>query len=222
MRSALLLAASLACFSCSSSAEPTPAVRDAPELPDAPEPPEPPEPPETHIASADGDLLSPAAGVRVPGNGGDTGDAKTGVLRESLGEAASVVESALDVKIARLRVIGALHAQIGRLQSEATIAGYPVEGAAQTLDQAARATIVDTLFDDASYQWGLARRCANDYLIGLRFTTPAAKVEFALGMPCEQAFFVFATGDEVTSIGHVATTAAAQRVVEVARAAGLP
>ncbi|MCA9659258.1 MAG: hypothetical protein KC486_13010 [Myxococcales bacterium] len=220
MRSDLLVAAALLCAACSSSAEPRPAGSDASEKAEAPEPARQPTPP---VASADAQPPETAAEAPEP----DTGDAtesaaKAGALRESLGEAASVVERATDVEIARLRVIAALHAQVGRLKSDTTIAGYPIEGASRPLDQGTRTQLVDTLLDDSNYQWGFARRCANDYLIGLRFTTAAAKVEFALGMPCEQAFFVFTADDGVTSTGQIMTTAAAQRILDAAGAAGLP
>jgi hypothetical protein len=219
MRSDLLVAAALVCAGCTSAADSTPSG-GAPEQAEKLASPEAPEAP---VAAADGQPSDSTADARVPAGAGDSAKSvvKAGKMWESLGEAAAVVGSATDVQIARLRVIAALHAELGRLKGDTSITGYPIEGASKQLDEATQEQLLDILFDDANYQWGLARRCRNEYRVGLRFTTAAAKVEFSLGMPCEQSFFVFMEGDEVKTTGQVMTTEAAQRIIDMASAAGV-
>ncbi|MEZ4453039.1 MAG: hypothetical protein R3B09_26500 [Nannocystaceae bacterium] len=204
MRPALLLAALLTA-ACTAKPEPAPETTPAPDVQAPPE------------APADAPKAVDAPKTDDASKTADAAPPREGTIRARLGAPrAAMIASATDVKIARLRVIGARQAQDRRLADAATIAGYPIEGELRALDEATRRRVVDLLLEDSNYDWELARRCGNDFLVGLRLREGDATVEFALGMPCEQAFFVYAEGDAITSFGGLMISDAARVLVDAA------
>lgn len=123
------------------------------------------------------------------------------------------------VEAGRMRVIGALQAHDARLSSDTRILGYPIRGALQPVAPADASRIADLILDDGSYT-DLLRRCANDYLVGIRFTKDNERVEFALGMPCEQGFFAFR--DAAGAIQGDGKVMLSPQAAEVIRLAGSP
>jgi hypothetical protein len=123
------------------------------------------------------------------------------------------------VEAGRMRVIGALQAHNARLSSDTRILGYPIQGALQRVAPADASRIADLILDDASYT-DLVRRCRNDYLVGIRFTKDNERVEFALGMPCEQGFFAFR--DAAGAIQGDGKVMLSPQAAEVIRLCGSP
>jgi len=128
--------------------------------------------------------------------------------------AADLVEAATQVEIGRMRVIGADQAVQRRLSGDRVIAGYPVRGRLTSVDEPTANELKRVLLDDESYRWGLLRRCRNDSFVGVRFSRGERRVEFALGMPCEQGRWVLRTANGIASPGAIMTESAAQVVVD--------
>lgn len=139
-------------------------------------------------------------------------------IREKLGPVAtSIVESPELVEVGRLRVIPAIEAENNTLVRDDRILGYPVEEKLAALDSSESATIVRELLDDGHYDFARARRCRNQYFVGLRFEASGERVEFALGMGCHQVLWasVMKTdeGVEVSRWGGSISPELARRVV---------
>lgn len=132
---------------------------------------------------------------------------------------ADIVRNATQVEAGRMRVIGALQAQNAVFSSDTRILGYPVHGALQPVPPADASRLADVILDDASYT-DLLRRCRNDYLVGVRFTKDNERVEFALGMPCEQGFFAFR--DAAGAVQGDGKVMLSPQAAEVIRLAGSP
>lgn len=148
--------------------------------------------------------------------------APTSRIRQELGEAAvAVVEHATTVGAARMKVIGARQASEAALTADAGIGGYPIEAPLVALDTAARERLLRLVLDDASYDFETARRCANDYFVGVRFQREQARVEFNLGVRCMQAFWSLRDGGEIRQPGGLLTDQAADAVLGLLADAGV-
>lgn len=143
-------------------------------------------------------------------------------IRSELGDAAvALVERADAVGGARMKVIAALQAEREAMTSDALIGGYPIEAPLVPLGAEARAGLLRRILDDASYSYDIARRCANDYFVGVRFQRGQERVEFNLGVRCMQAFWSVRDGDEIRRAGAVMTDEAAAAVLGLLADAGV-
>lgn len=143
-------------------------------------------------------------------------------IRGELGEAAlALVERADAAGAARMKVVAARQAELAAMTSDAVIGGYPIEAPLVALDPDTRARLLRRLLDDASYDYETARRCANDYFVGVRFQRGPERVEFNLGVRCMQAFWSLRDGDEVRRAGALLTDEAAAAVLELLADAGV-
>ena len=142
--------------------------------------------------------------------------------RRELGEAAAVVVEQADVVVAaRLKVIAVRKMAAETLTSDDLIDGAPFEAPPVPLGPAARAKLVHHLFDDSSYLFDIARRCKNDYRVGVRFQRGVERVEFDLGVPCMQSSWSFRVDGEVQRAGAIMTDEAARAVLQLASDAGV-
>ena len=137
-------------------------------------------------------------------------------IRAQLGpRAVEVVDHATRVLIGRLRVVGAEEAERTSLEDTNRVAGYPAEGDLTVLSREEALSLANLLLEPTSYAKGL-RRCRNSYWIGLRFVRGDAKVEFALGMDCQQALWAFATEQGPKRFGETMAKEATDRVLRAA------
>jgi hypothetical protein len=143
-------------------------------------------------------------------------------IRTELGDAAvAIVERADAAGAARMKVIAAHQAEREAMTSDALIGGYPIEAPLVALDADARARLLRRILDDASYDHETARRCANDYFVGVRFQRGRERVEFNLGVGCMQAFWSVRDGDDVRREGALLTDEAAEAVLQLLADAGV-
>lgn len=142
--------------------------------------------------------------------------------RRELGEAAAaVVEQADTVVAARLKVIAARKMAAETLTSDELINGSPYEAPPVPLGPAARTELLRHLFDDRNYLFGFARRCGNDYRVGVRFQRGEQRVEFDLGVPCMQSSWSVRVNGEVQRTGAIMTDEAARAVLQLVSDAGV-
>jgi hypothetical protein len=143
-------------------------------------------------------------------------------IRRELGDVAvAIVEHADTAGAARMKVIAAARAEEEAMTSDALIGGYPIEAPLVQLDADARARLLRRILDDASYDYQTARRCANDYFVGVRFQRGQERVEFNLGVGCMQAFWSVRDGGEIRREGALLTDPAAEAVLRLLSDAGV-
>ena len=102
------------------------------------------------------------------------------------------------VHIAKLKVAGANRERKSWLTQDSEIAGFKI---ATPLKDVSNNDWSKILLDDRHYDFNRRVRCKNDYYIGLRWQHREQRVEFALGIKCRQAFFIYPTP---SGIGEVA------------------
>lgn len=132
-------------------------------------------------------------------------------IAEALGtESVAAAENGGPVDVGALRLVSADEAD-RRTFAKDRIVGYPIVGAIVTLSPEQRAHLGKVLVQDDSYAFDARMRCANRRLLGARFSV--ARLEFALGLPCNQAFWAFRRDGKVEHWGAVMTPAAAEKII---------
>lgn len=91
------------------------------------------------------------------------------------------------------------------MSSPARIAGYPISGSPRQLTPADARALGDLLTRDDSYDFEIARRCANSAWLGARFDGQGSSVEVAFGKPCDQVVFAWRTPSGVKQWGSIVT-----------------
>ena len=211
VRSSVIVIAAAICASCGSS----PPVEHTTVAPPPPPPPTPtPTPPEA----------PPDAGVAEPPPPPDPPppDPNAVHARDSLGQqTVALAENAARVDIARLQMNTARDAERQTLLTANRIMGYRLDGRIRQVAPEAAQPLTELVLADSSYTAATAR-CANESFVGIRFTNNNQKVEFALGLPCNQALWGSMTDGRVTRWGANMTPEAAAQVVAAANTALAP
>jgi hypothetical protein len=109
-----------------------------------------------------------------------------------------------------LRVRPALEAEQVTLSSPQRVVGYPPTGKLVAVDREKAGRLIEILLRDDSYSFGRRMRCANQRLIGMRFLDSGA--EFAIGVPCYQAFWAFRRHGKVERAGEAFSEAATEAI----------
>ena len=128
-------------------------------------------------------------------------------------QATNLVRNAIKAEHGRMNVIAARLAESKRF-SNGHVLGYPIKGALAPVSDPTTAAIVSLLLADDSYAWGTVRRCKNDKFVGLRFGQGSSAVEFALGMPCAQALWLYRAGRGSQVSGAIMSDAAVKRLLK--------
>lgn len=93
------------------------------------------------------------------------------------------------------------------LKTTDRIAGYPVTGKLTDIDKEKSQQLKQLLLDKNNYV-NIRQRCLNQYFHGIHFIKDSKKVEFAIGIPCNQVFVAFLDGDKTqwwgSTLGNVA------------------
>jgi hypothetical protein len=114
-----------------------------------------------------------------------------------------------------LRVRPAVEAEQATLSSAQRVVGYPVTGKLVAIDREKTGRLIEILLRDDSYSFGRRMRCANQRLIGIRFLDGGA--EFAIGVPCYQAFWAFRRNGRVERAGEAFSEAATEAIKAIVR-----
>lgn len=145
-------------------------------------------------------------------------------VRDNLDQrAVALILNAAQVEAAHMRVGPARDAERQTLQVLNRIMGYRIEGRIRPVAQDAMQPLTELVLADSSYTAaGPEARCANTSFVGLRFNNNNEKAEFALGIPCNQAFWGSAPEGRVTRWSSNMTPAAAAQVIAAVDAALRP
>ncbi|VAW64579.1 hypothetical protein MNBD_GAMMA09-946 [hydrothermal vent metagenome] len=129
------------------------------------------------------------------------------------------IKSSGQIEVARLKVIDAVTARKNLRKYNTSIAGYPVDQHLSALTTEERALVFKVLLNHTSYSSRLVR-CKNNYFIGFRFSGQATnkahgKIEFALGIPCNQAIWAIPSGAENILLGSILKKDSARQITDI-------
>lgn len=136
-----------------------------------------------------------------------TGYTQEEFLRQTLGSTVNIIEQHTQAQYARLKVVSYKESNQLALKTDDRIAGYPVTGKLTAIDKEKSQQLTKLLLDKNNYG-NIRQRCLNQYFHGIRFIKGSKKVEFAIGVPCNQVFVAFQVKNETkwwgSSLGNVA------------------
>lgn len=136
---------------------------------------------------------------------------KTNNLSYALGDNENIIIHSTTAVIGKLKVSSAVDAQNNALKDNKLIVGYSIVGDTSVLNEKNKSKIIKTLLNNNNYI-STHIRCLNKYFLGIRFLDDNHKVEFALGMPCQQAIWVFKKDNKTESWGANLTNNATKEV----------
>lgn len=125
-----------------------------------------------------------------------------------VGNKTNIVNTTATIEIAKLKVINAATATKNIFNSNKNIVGYPVIDKTSLLNTQHKEKLIKILTNNKSYI-SLRNRCKNSHFIGIRFSKTKEKIEFALGIPCNQAIWAIATEKQPNVWGAVLNNDAA-------------
>lgn len=115
------------------------------------------------------------------------GDANT--PHHFLESAANAIGQSNNIEMAKLQVTSFESARNLALKNKTEIIGYPISGTVLTPPSDKNAYLKNILLNKGNYI-KVRARCKKEHFIGLRFNSAEDKiVEFALGVPCNQALW---------------------------------
>lgn len=104
---------------------------------------------------------------------------------------------------ARLRREAVRQAEHTALRNDKRFAGYPLATSPQPVPRPTAERLGRLLSADGSYAFDVARRCANRRWVGVRAERGKARVEVALGSPCDQIVFAWKVAGRTRRWGAV-------------------
>ena len=128
-------------------------------------------------------------------------------LHQTLAGAANIIVHPTQVKYSRLKVVGYKKSNQLALKISDHIAGHPITGKLTDIDKEKYQQLTQLLLDKNNYA-NIRQRCSNQHFHGVRFIKGSRKVEFAIGIPCNQVFVAFQDDAETkwwgSTLGNVA------------------
>lgn len=95
----------------------------------------------------------------------------------------------IKVETARLTIVSVDDVEKNILSAN-RIAGYPIAGELSTLAVGDGVDLARIVLDSGNY-FEMWKRCANQSMVGIRFSKGDDVVEFALGVPCQLALWAY-------------------------------
>ena len=137
-------------------------------------------------------------------------------IQAALGEqSVKLLLGSRGAEVGWLRVRPALEAEQATLSSSQRVVGYPPTERLVAVDREKAGRLTELLLRDDSYSFGRRMRCANQRLIGMRFLDGGA--EFAIGVPCYQAFWAFRRDGRVERSGEAFSKVATEAIKAIVR-----
>lgn len=133
-------------------------------------------------------------------------------LRETLASAVNIIQLHTRTEMARLNVVSIAESQQYAITTSNRIAGYPFTGKLANLDKEKSQQLAKLLLDKNNYA-NIRQRCLNDYFHGIRFSKDQQKIEFALGIPCNQVVIAFHDGEVIKWWGGILGDDAVSKVI---------
>lgn len=137
-------------------------------------------------------------------------------LRQEFGIAFDIIKRNSFAEIARLKVVSVEESRQQVFKTTDRIAGYPVLGKLVNLNIKTSQELVSLLLDKNNYA-NIRQRCQNQFFHGIRFSKDKQKIEFALGIPCNQVLIAFKNKEKIEWWGGVLGNKAAKQVQSLLR-----
>lgn len=132
-------------------------------------------------------------------------------LRLELGEAVEIVAQHTRAESGKLKVVSVDESRQHAFKSEDRIAGYPEAGKFINLNLKTSQKLASLLLNKNNYA-NIRQRCQNQFFHGIRFVKDQQKVEFAIGIPCNQVLVAYEEKGEIKWWGSVMGADAATEI----------
>jgi len=115
-------------------------------------------------------------------------------------------------KAGSLNIVSVAESQKNALKGNDRLAGYPINGALQSLEKEKSLQLANIFLDESNYVY-LNKRCANQAFNGIRFTSGNDSVEIVIGTPCNQVLAVSKHENETQWWGGILNGAVTEKVL---------
>ncbi len=119
-------------------------------------------------------------------------------LIDRLGNNVTIITDHISVETAMLKAATVEESRKYALLTNERIAGYPLAGDTSSPGNTKAIQLANLFLSKDSYI-DIRQRCKNETFFGIRFTKEGGKVEFAVGIPCNQVIVVFKNKNNANS-----------------------